>query len=72
LAILSALATARSNSLLHSGHDTVAQAATHGYQRALMAGAGLVLAATIVAMFAPNTRESEPGVEEEPILDLAA
>jgi EmrB/QacA subfamily drug resistance transporter len=72
LAILSALATARTNSLLHGGHDTLAQAATHGYQRALMAGAGLMLAATIVAMFAPNTRESKPVIEEEPIVDLAA
>jgi fucose permease len=72
LAILSALATARTNSRLHSGHDTVAQAATHGYQRALMAGAGLVLAAAIVAMLAPNTRESKPVIEEEPSLDLAA
>src|SRR6266511_2301403 len=46
LAILSALATARTSSLLDGGHDTVAQAATHGYQRALMAGAVLMLAAS--------------------------
>jgi fucose permease len=72
LAILSALATARTNSLLHAGHDSVAQAATHGYQRALMAGAGLVLAATVVAILAPNTRQSEPAIEAEPALDLAA
>jgi EmrB/QacA subfamily drug resistance transporter len=72
LAILSALATARTNSLLDGGHDTVAQAATHGYQRALMAGAALVLAATVVALVAPNTRQSEPVIEEEPVLDLAA
>jgi EmrB/QacA subfamily drug resistance transporter len=72
LAILSALATARTTSLLHIGHDTVAQAATHGYQRALMAGAGFVLAATIVAALAPNTRQSKPAIEEEPALDLAA
>jgi EmrB/QacA subfamily drug resistance transporter len=72
LAILSALATARTNSVLHGGHDTVAQAATQGYQRALMAGAGFVLAATIVAFLAPNTRRSEPVIEEEPVLDLAA
>jgi EmrB/QacA subfamily drug resistance transporter len=72
LAILSALATARTNSLLHAGHDSVAQAATHGYQRALMAGAGFVLAATVVALLAPNTRQSEPAIEEEPVLDLAA
>jgi EmrB/QacA subfamily drug resistance transporter len=72
LAILSALATARTSSLLHGGHDTVAQAATHGYQRALFAGAVFVLAATVVAVFAPNTRQTEPVIEEEPALDLAA
>jgi fucose permease len=72
LAILSALATARTNSLLDAGHNTVAQAATEGYQRALMAGAGLVLAATVVAILAPNTRRSEPVIENEPVLDLAA
>jgi EmrB/QacA subfamily drug resistance transporter len=72
LAILSALATARSNSLLHAGHDTVAEAATHGYQRALMVGAGFVLAATAVALLAPNHRQTEPVVEEDPSLDLAA
>jgi len=72
LAILSALATARTNSLLHVGHDTVVQAATHGYQRALLAGAFFVLAATIVALLAPNTRQSKPAIEEEPALDLAA
>jgi EmrB/QacA subfamily drug resistance transporter len=72
LAILSALATARTTALLHAGHDTVAQAATHGYQRALMVGAGFVLAATIVAILAPNARQSEPAIEEEPVLDLAA
>src|SRR6266508_2155175 len=65
LAILSALATARTTSLLHTG-DTVAQAATHGYQRALMAGALLVLAASVVALVAPNTRQTTPVVEEEP------
>jgi EmrB/QacA subfamily drug resistance transporter len=72
LAILSALATARTDSLLRGGHDTVAQAATHGYQRALMAGAAFALAATVVALFAPNRRQSEPAIEEEPALDLAA
>jgi EmrB/QacA subfamily drug resistance transporter len=72
LAILSALATARTSSLLHAGQDTVAQAATHGYQRALLAGAAFVLAATIVALLAPNTRQSKPAIEEEPALDLAA
>jgi EmrB/QacA subfamily drug resistance transporter len=72
LAILSALATAHTKSLLHTGHDTLAQAATHGYQRALLAGAALVLAASGIALFAPNTRQTAPAVEDEPVLDLAA
>jgi EmrB/QacA subfamily drug resistance transporter len=72
LAILSALATGRTNALLRAGHDTVAQAATHGYQRALVAGAGFVLAATVVALLARNTRQTTPVVGEEPALDLAA
>jgi len=74
LAILSALATARTSSLLHAGHDTVAQAATGGYQRALMAGAALMLAASVVALLARNTRQKAPSavVDEEPALDLAA
>jgi EmrB/QacA subfamily drug resistance transporter len=71
LAILSALATAHTNSLLHTGHDSIAQAATHGYQRALLAGAFLVLAAGVVALTAHNTRQTAP-VEEEPALDVAA
>jgi EmrB/QacA subfamily drug resistance transporter len=72
LAILSALATSRTTSLLHGGQDTVAQAATGGYQRALMVGAFFVLAATVVALAAPNRRQIEPLIEEEPVLDLAA
>jgi hypothetical protein len=72
VAILSALATAHTNSLLHAGHDSIAQAATHGYQRALMAGALFLLAAGVVALLARNTRQAAPVVEEEPALDLAA
>jgi EmrB/QacA subfamily drug resistance transporter len=71
LAILSALATAHTNSLLRTGHDSIAQAATHGYQRALLAGAFLVLAAGVIALTAHNTRQAVP-VEEEPALDVAA
>jgi EmrB/QacA subfamily drug resistance transporter len=71
LAILSALATAHTNSRLHAG-DTVAQAATHGYQRALLAGACFVLAASVVALLTPNAHQTQPVVEEEPALDLAA
>jgi EmrB/QacA subfamily drug resistance transporter len=72
LAILSALATAHTNSLLHTGHESVAEAATGGYQRALLAGSVLMLAASVVALLAPNTRQTAPVVEEEPVLDLAA
>jgi predicted MFS family arabinose efflux permease len=74
LAILSALATTRTTSLLHAGHDTVAQATTHGYQRALMAGAGFALAAGAVALLAPNTRQTasaEPAVEAVPMREAA-
>jgi EmrB/QacA subfamily drug resistance transporter len=71
LAILSALATAHTTSLLGTG-DSLAQAATGGYQRALLAGAGLVLAATVVALLAPNSRQPTPVAEEEPALEAAA
>ena len=72
LAILSALATAETKSVLQGGHASVATAATHGYQRALLAGAVLVLAASVVALLTPNTRQAAPVAEEEPALDLAA
>jgi EmrB/QacA subfamily drug resistance transporter len=72
LAILSAIATAHTNALLRTGHDTVAQASTHGYQRALLVGAGLVLAATAVALSTPNRRQATPLIEEEPAVELAA
>jgi predicted MFS family arabinose efflux permease len=76
LAILSALATAHTHALLSTGNDTLAQAATHGYGRALLAGAGIVLAGAAVALLAPNTRQTAPVLEEEPeeepAFDLAA
>jgi EmrB/QacA subfamily drug resistance transporter len=76
LAILSALATARTNSLLDGGHAGLAQAATGGYQRALMIGAFFVLAAGAVALLARNTRQTTATLEaeqtQEPALDLAA
>jgi hypothetical protein len=56
-----------------SAGDGLAQAATDGYQRALMVGAFIVLAATLVALLTPNSRETAAAVvEEEPALDLAA
>jgi EmrB/QacA subfamily drug resistance transporter len=75
LAILSAVATAQTKSVLRAG-DGLAQAATDGYQRALMVGAFLVLAAGAVALLARNTRQTTPVVDDEPApepaLDLAA
>jgi EmrB/QacA subfamily drug resistance transporter len=72
LAILSAVATAQTKSVLSAG-DGLAQAATHGYQRALLVGAFIVVAATALALLTPNTRETTVAVvEEEPALDLAA
>jgi hypothetical protein len=73
LAILSAVATAQTKSVLSAG-DSLAQATTHGYQRALLVGAFIVGAATALALLTPNTtRETTAAVvEEEPALDLAA
>jgi len=72
LAILSAVATAQTKSVLSAG-DGLTQAATHGYQRALLVGAFIVLAATAVALLTPNRRAAAAAVvEEEPALDLAA
>ncbi|HET9767736.1 MAG TPA: MFS transporter, partial [Thermoanaerobaculia bacterium] len=72
LAILSAVATAQTKSVLSAG-EGLTQAATHGYQRALLVGASIVLAATAVALLTPNRRAAAAAVvEEEPALDLAA
>ena len=72
LAVLSALATAHTSALLHGGQETLAEAATQGYGRALLGGAVIVLAGAGVALLAPNTRQTQPAVEEEPAFDLAA
>jgi EmrB/QacA subfamily drug resistance transporter len=71
LAILSAVATAQTHSVLGAG-DGLARAATQGYQRALLVGACIVLAATVVALLTSNSRETTAVVEEQPALDLAA
>jgi EmrB/QacA subfamily drug resistance transporter len=79
LATLSAVATAQTKSVLSTG-DGLAQAATDGYQRALLVGAFIVLASTVVALLTPNSRETTAAVveeeravvEEEPALELAA
>jgi hypothetical protein len=75
LAILSALATAHTAALLR-GRETLTEAATRGYGRALLAGAAFVLAGGAIALLAPNTRRTTPVPEEseteEPALELAA
>jgi predicted MFS family arabinose efflux permease len=71
LAILSALATGRTTSVLQAGDATVAHAATEGFQLALLVGACLVLGAGAVALLARN-KPHATAVEEEPALELAA
>src|SRR5262245_10998586 len=72
LAILSALATSHTTALLGTGH-TLAEAATKGYGRALLAGAAFVLAGGAIALLAPNGRTAPAvGDDREPELELAA
>jgi EmrB/QacA subfamily drug resistance transporter len=70
LATLSAVATAHTTSLL--GTESLAQAATGGFQRALFVGSLIVFSATIVALLTPNSRQSTAAVEEQPAFNLAA
>jgi MFS family permease len=58
LAVLSAVATARSRDAVASGADAPF-ALTEGFQRAFLLGAGFVLVAAAVALFATNTRAGE-------------
>jgi EmrB/QacA subfamily drug resistance transporter len=59
LAILSAIATAHTDSLVRGG-EGLSAASTAGYQWALAGGACFVLASGFIALLAPNTRESIP------------
>jgi EmrB/QacA subfamily drug resistance transporter len=72
LAILSALATACTRSVLHAGDATIAHAATAGFQLALLVGACIVLAAGGVQLLARNTRQAPVAVPEEEPVRLAA
>jgi predicted MFS family arabinose efflux permease len=72
LAVLSALATARTRSLLDGGHDSLAQASTHGYGLALLVGSAIVLSATVVALLTPNGRQKATAAAEDVELELAA
>jgi MFS family permease len=55
LAVLSAIATARTHHLL-AAHAARPEALTSGYQRALLVCSMLVLAAALIASRAPNAR----------------
>jgi EmrB/QacA subfamily drug resistance transporter len=77
LAVLATLSATRSETLIEQGHST-ASALTDGYQLAFLIGAGLVVAAIVVAVtvLQPEqqaTEESEPEVvEAEPVYSEAA
>ena len=59
LAIFTAIATARTNHLLAT-HTPMAHALTSGFQRALLVGSILLLAAALLGLRATNTRGEEP------------
>ncbi|MGZ4186081.1 MAG: MFS transporter [Solirubrobacteraceae bacterium] len=59
LAIFTAIATARTNHLLAT-HTPMAHALTSGFQRALLVGSILILAAALIGLRATNTRGEEP------------
>jgi EmrB/QacA subfamily drug resistance transporter len=63
LAILSAIATARTSSLL-ADHVAVPRALTSGFHQALLASSIFILAAALLAVRAPNTRgETTPAAD---------
>jgi EmrB/QacA subfamily drug resistance transporter len=71
LAVLSAIATARTNHLIDR-HDVSAHALTAGFQRALLVGGLFVLAATAFGLRTRNSRgEHEPMVVEPELAAVA-
>jgi EmrB/QacA subfamily drug resistance transporter len=68
LAVFSAIATARTNHLLTVG-AAPPQALTAGFGRALLAGSIALLAATVIAVRATNTRGHAPQPEPGPTPD---
>jgi EmrB/QacA subfamily drug resistance transporter len=70
LAVFSAIATARTNRLL-TDHAALPQALTVGFGWALLAGSIALLAATVIALRATNTRGHAPQPRPEPTPDTA-
>jgi EmrB/QacA subfamily drug resistance transporter len=70
LAIFSAIATARTNHLLADA-AAPASALTSGFSRALLAASIALLAATVIAVRATNTRGHTPQPDPEPVPDTA-
>jgi MFS family permease len=72
IAIFSAISTARAHHLL-ADHETVHQALTSGFQRALLACSVFMLVAALIASRATNTRGEpvEVALEPEPVADAA-
>jgi MFS family permease len=68
LAIFTALATSRTQSLL-AAHAAPAHALTAGFQRALLVGSIFILAAAVIGLRATNTRgeEQQPAEEPQPV-----
>ena len=65
LAVLTAISTSRANHLLAS-HASAHRALTSGYQDALLAGVGFLLAGAILGLRATNTRDQEPQAAGSP------
>jgi EmrB/QacA subfamily drug resistance transporter len=70
LAAFSAIATARTNHLLADG-ATPPAALTAGFGRALLAGSIALLAASVIALRATNTRGHTPQPDPQPVPDTA-
>jgi EmrB/QacA subfamily drug resistance transporter len=71
LAVLSAVATERTTSLMHAGRSTVAHAATGGYARALAVGVGFLLAGCLVALLTRNARPTAAAEAPQPVTEAA-
>jgi EmrB/QacA subfamily drug resistance transporter len=65
LAVFSAIATARTDYLL-ADHAAPAEALTAGFGRAVLAGSVALLAATVIALRATDTRGHTPPADPEP------